>query len=205
MDDLVWLIHDRFGIVCSTTTMSKLKRKWIKVIEAEENGTPLDESTRLLVLETHPNLPVLTQAPAPPALMLQQSPATPQMQSQPQQPDSPQPDHPPQMQLQHQPHPPQQQMYPELPQQQHRQQPHVTYETMPQQVQASPYPQAPYPQAHHEPQIDARLLRQADPRLQSPYHYQMAQYTHQPSQQHIDSQLERQLQQEIASAGAARQ
>lgn len=38
LDDLVWLIHDRFGIVCSTTTMSKLKRKWLAVIESEEGG-----------------------------------------------------------------------------------------------------------------------------------------------------------------------
>ena len=46
LDDLVWLIHDRFGIVCSTTTMSKLKRKWLRVIEYEETGTPIDDLTR---------------------------------------------------------------------------------------------------------------------------------------------------------------
>ncbi|WPG99257.1 Hypothetical protein R9X50_00206800 [Acrodontium crateriforme] len=59
LDDLVWLIHDRFGIVCSTTTMSKMKRKWLRVIESEESGQPLDEATRKLVTETHPDLPVL--------------------------------------------------------------------------------------------------------------------------------------------------
>jgi hypothetical protein len=42
LDDMVWLIHDRFGMVCSTTTCSKIKRKWLKVIEAEERGEKLD-------------------------------------------------------------------------------------------------------------------------------------------------------------------
>ncbi|KAK5680626.1 hypothetical protein LTS10_007559 [Elasticomyces elasticus] len=59
LDDLVWLIHDRFGTVCSTTTMSKLKRKWMRVIEAEETGHPLEPSIREQVLETHPDLPIL--------------------------------------------------------------------------------------------------------------------------------------------------
>ncbi|KAK5741524.1 hypothetical protein LTR17_003962 [Elasticomyces elasticus] len=59
LDDLVWLIHDRFGTVCSTTTMSKLKRKWMRVIEAEETGHPLEASIREQVLETHPDLPIL--------------------------------------------------------------------------------------------------------------------------------------------------
>lgn len=59
LDDLVWLIHDRFGIVCSTTTMSKMKRKWLRVIEYEETGRPLDATTRDSLLETHPDLPVL--------------------------------------------------------------------------------------------------------------------------------------------------
>lgn len=39
---MVWFIHDRFGMVCSTTTCSKIKRKWLKVIEAEERGEHLD-------------------------------------------------------------------------------------------------------------------------------------------------------------------
>lgn len=39
---MVWFIHDRFGMVCSTTTCSKIKRKWLKVIEAEERGENLD-------------------------------------------------------------------------------------------------------------------------------------------------------------------
>lgn len=42
LDDMVWFIHDRFGMVCSTTTCSKIKRKWVKVIEAEERGEQLD-------------------------------------------------------------------------------------------------------------------------------------------------------------------
>lgn len=62
LDDLVWLIHDRFGIVCSTTTMSKMKRKWLRVIEYEENGVPIDDLTRQQLLETHPDLPVLHQS-----------------------------------------------------------------------------------------------------------------------------------------------
>lgn len=39
---MVWYIHDRFGMVCSTTTCSKIKRKWLRVIEAEERGEHLD-------------------------------------------------------------------------------------------------------------------------------------------------------------------
>lgn len=69
LDDLVWLIHDRFGIVCSTTTMSKMKRKWLRVIEFEENGTPIDDMTRGQLMETHPDLPALHQTAAPPAEM----------------------------------------------------------------------------------------------------------------------------------------
>ncbi|KAH9810065.1 hypothetical protein Tdes44962_MAKER01036 [Teratosphaeria destructans] len=65
LDDLVWLIHDRFNIVCSTTTMSKLKRKWLKVIEAEESGEPLDTATHQLVKETHPDLSILERPPVP--------------------------------------------------------------------------------------------------------------------------------------------
>ncbi|KAF2771179.1 hypothetical protein EJ03DRAFT_325632 [Teratosphaeria nubilosa] len=63
LDDLVWLIHDRFNIVCSTTTMSKLKRKWLKVIEAEESGEPLDTAIHQLVKETHPDLSILEKPP----------------------------------------------------------------------------------------------------------------------------------------------
>lgn len=69
LDDLVWLIHDRFGIVCSTTTMSKMKRKWLRVIDFEENGTSIDDVTRAQLMETHPHLPVLQQSAAPPAEM----------------------------------------------------------------------------------------------------------------------------------------
>ncbi|QIW95067.1 hypothetical protein AMS68_000585 [Peltaster fructicola] len=42
LDDMVWFIHEQFGMVCSTTTCSKLKRKWIRVIEAEARGERLD-------------------------------------------------------------------------------------------------------------------------------------------------------------------
>lgn len=66
LDDLVWLIHDRFGIVCSTTTMSKMKRKWLRVIEFEESGRPLDATTRNALLETHPTLPILHDQAARP-------------------------------------------------------------------------------------------------------------------------------------------
>ena len=82
LDDLVWLIHDRFGIVCSTTTMSKMKRKWLRVIEYEETGRPIDDTTRQALYETHPDLPLLHDEagmpspedfqhhhPAPPAMM----------------------------------------------------------------------------------------------------------------------------------------
>lgn len=41
--------------------MSKMRRKWIRVIEFEENGTPIDENTRAQLLETHPDLPLLQQ------------------------------------------------------------------------------------------------------------------------------------------------
>ncbi|KAK5169556.1 uncharacterized protein LTR77_005532 [Saxophila tyrrhenica] len=66
LDDLVWLIHDRFNIVCSTTTMSKMKRKWTRVIEYEETGLPLDKITRDSLLETHPDLPILQDPAAMP-------------------------------------------------------------------------------------------------------------------------------------------
>jgi len=83
LDDLVWLIHDRFDIVCSTTTMSKLKRKWVRAIECEETGQPLDDATRALLMETHPNLPLLHQqssSTAAPAMMM--SPMNPMTQPQ---------------------------------------------------------------------------------------------------------------------------
>ncbi|KAK1082914.1 hypothetical protein LTR48_006666 [Friedmanniomyces endolithicus] len=67
LDDLVWLIHDRFGIVCSTTTMSKLKRKWTRVIESEESGQPLEDGIRAQIMETHPNLPLLENGAVAPS------------------------------------------------------------------------------------------------------------------------------------------
>ena len=39
--------------------MSKMKRKWLRVMEYEETGRPLDETTRQSLLETHPDLPIL--------------------------------------------------------------------------------------------------------------------------------------------------
>ncbi|KAF2725008.1 hypothetical protein K431DRAFT_343475 [Polychaeton citri CBS 116435] len=38
LDDLVWYIHQHFNVVCSTTTVSKMKRKWLRVIEHSENN-----------------------------------------------------------------------------------------------------------------------------------------------------------------------
>jgi hypothetical protein len=63
---MVWLIHDRFGMVCSTTTCSKIKRKWLKVIEAEERGETLDpaeaqEQVRLEALRVGKKSPVSSQ------------------------------------------------------------------------------------------------------------------------------------------------
>lgn len=42
--------------------MSKMKRKWLRVIEYEETGVPIDELTRQQLLETHPDLPLLHQS-----------------------------------------------------------------------------------------------------------------------------------------------
>lgn len=60
------MIHDRFGIVCSTTTMSKLKRKWLRVIEYEETGRRLDVATWEALRETHPELEILGKEGAMP-------------------------------------------------------------------------------------------------------------------------------------------
>ena len=46
--------------------MSKMKRKWLRVIEYEETGRPLDEITRQSLLETHPELPILQDEAAMP-------------------------------------------------------------------------------------------------------------------------------------------
>lgn len=46
--------------------MSKMKRKWLRVIEYEETGRPLDDDTRASLLETHPDLPILHDADAMP-------------------------------------------------------------------------------------------------------------------------------------------
>lgn len=46
--------------------MSKMKRKWLRVIDYEENGRPLDQTTRESLLETHPDLPILQQPGAMP-------------------------------------------------------------------------------------------------------------------------------------------
>lgn len=47
--------------------MSKLKRKWLRVIEFEESGRALDTTTWTSLLETHPDLPLLQQPEARPA------------------------------------------------------------------------------------------------------------------------------------------
>lgn len=75
--------------------MSKMKRKWLRVIEFEETGRPIDEATRTSLLETHPDIPILQDEaamptgddqepefqqqmqPPPPALMVQPDAVTP--------------------------------------------------------------------------------------------------------------------------------
>jgi hypothetical protein len=39
--------------------MSKMKRKWLQVIEYEETGHPIDATTYASLMETHPDLPIL--------------------------------------------------------------------------------------------------------------------------------------------------
>ena len=46
--------------------MSKMKRKWLRVIEYEETGRPIDDTTRNSLLETHPDLPILQDEQAMP-------------------------------------------------------------------------------------------------------------------------------------------
>lgn len=43
-----------------------MKRKWLRVIEYEETGRPLDVATRNSLQETHPDLPVLHDEQAMP-------------------------------------------------------------------------------------------------------------------------------------------
>ena len=180
LDDLVWLIHDRFNIVCSTTTMSKLKRKWMHVLEAEESGEPLDEAARAQVMETHPNEPILQRTGVPQASMIQstQAPTEEQQAESEQSGPAPQPSH---YSLPH--HDPSQQR-----QQQHH--PHHGYEAQ---------MDARLLQAQH--QADTRLhasaypMPQTDPKMQTPY-FAVASYplTEQhTSPQHFDPQLQREL------------
>lgn len=120
--------------------MSKLKRKWLRVLEYEETGRPLDETTRDSLLETHPDLPLLhdEQAMPPP---------------------------PPQAQAQHET---------DL---------HPMHYSMP--PTATPMMQMTAPQV---------------PIMHSPYHH----IPDVPIEPQIDSQLEQQLQREIASADGPR-
>lgn len=46
--------------------MSKMKRKWLRVIEYEETGRPLDKTTHQSLLETHPDLDILQEPGAMP-------------------------------------------------------------------------------------------------------------------------------------------
>jgi hypothetical protein len=39
--------------------MSKMKRKWLQVIEYEETGHSIDATTYASLMETHPDLPIL--------------------------------------------------------------------------------------------------------------------------------------------------
>lgn len=41
-----------------------MKRKWLRVIEFEETGQPIDDLTRSQLMETHPDLPVLHESAA---------------------------------------------------------------------------------------------------------------------------------------------
>ena len=43
-----------------------MKRKWLRVIDYEEHGRPLDETTRQSLLETHPDLDILQHPDAMP-------------------------------------------------------------------------------------------------------------------------------------------
>ncbi|SMY20908.1 unnamed protein product [Zymoseptoria tritici ST99CH_1A5] len=221
LDDLVWLIHDRFGIVCSTTTMSKMKRKWLRVIDYEENGTPIDDTTRAQLEETHPDLPLLHQPHAPVAEMGSmasglesdgmgmQQPLPPQMEQQ----------HPhPQLEQQHQDplieqhqlddhshldqtqhadfsQPQQQHLHADLSQQQHLH-PHLDQHS---QLDQQQHQQHPYPDHHLQPQ------QQHDDILSLPPHQQQHHTQHpledplnvyHPPPAH-DPQLDAQLEQQI--------
>ncbi len=46
--------------------MSKMKRKWLRVIEYEETAEPLDKTTYQSLLETHPDLDILQEPAAIP-------------------------------------------------------------------------------------------------------------------------------------------
>ncbi|TKA71577.1 hypothetical protein B0A55_07668 [Friedmanniomyces simplex] len=191
LDDLVWLIHDRFGIVCSTTTMSKLKRKWTRVIESEESGQPLEDSIRAQVMETHPNLPMLANGAAAPQKPMTQAeleafreqwqeevPAV--------RPPPPAPMRPP----------------PEEEADRLLSLPEALREQQELAEQMSWLAQQPSRQLHDSQMDERELVQQppqqpsTDPRLHSPY------YSAYPS--HADSMVEHQLQRELASAEVQR-
>jgi len=181
--------------------MSKLKRKWLRVIECEETGQPIDDVTRALLMETHPNLPILHQQvlAAPTAQMVAQS-VTHSLGPLTQATDlhsHPQARHPnidavvgglmqQQQQLQ-------QHMDPQIDAglQQHHMDPQLDARL--------PQPEPPFEMQmrnhhypHHSPQIELRIQQQqtTDPRLE-----QMT--------SHVDTQLEQQVQREFASAGTS--
>lgn len=158
--------------------MSKMKRKWLRVIECEESGQPIDDATRELLMETHPTLPIRqgSHVPAAPMMMQQQ-----------QQPSAhPYPDAPPPT-GKYEP-----QIEPEL--QAHGQN----------QIDARLHDQQP-PQPQIEPSLQAHGQYPMDVRLQPhPPHFDphmQQQPQHLPQ---IDSQLEQQLQREIATADPPR-
>ncbi len=102
--------------------MSKMKRKWLRVIEYEETGNRLDDITRNSLLETHPDLPILQDERAMPPV-----------------------EH--DMEMQHQ---------------MQYSMPPSTSEVMMQryQVTQAPMIQGPYHHVHQEPQIDSQLEQQ---------------------------------------------
>ncbi|KAK5137449.1 hypothetical protein LTR08_008427 [Meristemomyces frigidus] len=176
LDDLVWLIHDRFKIVCSTTTMSKLKRKWLRVIECEETGQPIDNDTRALLMETHPGLPILQAPVMPLAHTLEQASVagtqevTPLRQAEPQPQDDAEHDGP------------------------------DNDHDRPQRGQEPPLTELlrqPSPQPHHtitDPQLHSLPL-QLDPR------FELSQQQQMDSHMQLQRELQHQLEQEMASAG----
>lgn len=160
--------------------MSKLRRKWLRTIESEESGQPIDDATRALLLETHPDLPILglqQQGSAPAAQMVQPSPAQMMHPTQPE----PEAEGPQDMSHLHQQNDDMSLLH-EPPPDRHTD------------------PQLQALQAQMQPQID--LPPQIDPQFSIPHQQHLDQQhldQQHLDQQHLDAQLEQQLQHELAS------